>query len=242
MPTIRQFISDVTNDLKALSIDSFIPPKFIYSKAQDITADFLKKDNSSNKLIYKLTDGWSELTCIDMEEVPVTQCPDLNLNICQKLMKSKYQIPSLFNSKFGGIIRSASSVTFDMFYELTNPRQWKAIQKRQDKDRSKRYFFFIDGYIYIPVDKKDNMQSPEQIRIDGYFKNKKEVDDFNIKGCVSCKSNCKKFLDYEMVIPSYLINDVKKEFLNQARVYLQIPSDDLPNLSSNEKTNQRAIG
>ena len=71
---IRQFISDISNELKANSLDDFTSPKFIYSLSQSIIADFLKKDASSNRLTFKIIEGWSEIPNLPMVEVPVTEC------------------------------------------------------------------------------------------------------------------------------------------------------------------------
>jgi hypothetical protein len=242
--TIREYISDINNSLKGLSLDSFIPPKWIYLKTQNIISDFLKKDNSSNKLIFKLTSGWAELNCVEMKEVPITTC-DLDVYVCQKLMKSKHRLPEFYETKFGGLIRSVSNVDYSNSYEpVFSAKLWKATQKREFK--AKKYYFIQDGYLYIPIPKGDD-SNPEVIRMELYPKNMKDVDNFNIiQGCGSCKKkelNCKSPLDYILTCPDYLINDVKKETINQIlSSYSKINKDDFPNLNTNEITNQKNIG
>mgnify|MGYP003396983107 CR=1 FL=1 len=51
-----------------------------------------------NFQLINLTEGWKEATCLRMEEVPVTQC-DLDMMICEKLMRSKCRIPDIYSMK-----------------------------------------------------------------------------------------------------------------------------------------------
>lgn len=234
MITNRQFISDITNDIKALSIDDFVSPKFIFNKGVAIVEDFIKKDE--NFQLINLTEGWKEAECIQMQEVPVTQC-DLDTMICAKLMRSKCRIPDTYSMKNRKLIRTVASVNFSNFYEPTTPKGWRSIQKRRDKS-NKKYFFWIDGYIFIPVAKADAISSPDQIRIEAYFQKPWEVDSMN--GC-SCNKNteCVKPLDYNFVCPNYLLNDVKKETVKQlSQVYLQVKTDTNPDLNQNNKNQQ----
>ena len=234
MITNRQFISDITNDIKALSIDDFVSPKFIFNKGVAIVEDFIKKDE--NFQLINLTEGWKEAECIQMQEVPVTQC-DLDTMICAKLMRSKCRIPDTYSMKNRKLIRTVASVNFSNFYEPTTPKGWRSIQKRRDKS-NKKYFFWIDGYIFIPVAKGDAISSPDQIRIEAYFQKPWEVDSMN--GC-SCNKNteCVKPLDYNFVCPNYLLNAVKLETTKQlAQVYLKVQQDTNPDLNQNNKNQQ----
>ena len=75
---------------------------------------------------------------------------------------------------------------------------------------------------------------------------KREVDIFNnLKKCTDCNKVpeiCKSPLDYEMVIPSYLINAVKMELLNRlTKTFVPIQSDPYPNLNESEKSNQKDL-
>ena len=230
----RQFISDITNDIRALSIDDFISPKFIFNKGVAIVEDFIKKDE--NFQLINLTEGWKEAECIQMEEVPVTTC-DLDTLVCDKLMKSRCRIPDIYSMKNRKLIRSVSSVNFSNFYEPTTPKGWRNIQKRRDKS-NKKYFFWIDGYIFIPVAKGDVLSSPDQIRIEAYFQKPWEVDKMN--DC-SCKQNteCVKPLDYNFVCPNYLLNAVKQETTKQiAQITMRITPDVNPDMNQLNKTTQ----
>lgn len=233
--SIRDFVSSLNTDLKALNIDMWVSPSYLYTKAVDIISDFLKKDNSSNLMIYSQEEGWSVLPKIEMEEIPLASC-GLDVYICNKVMKSKKRLPAIYTSKVAPIIKEIASVDYTNTYSYKKTfNQWKATQKAEFI--SKRYYLIIDGYLYIPVGKKDGVESPQITTATIYAVSKKEVDEFN--GVTTCK----KMADYELVAPSYLINDVKKEILNQMRsMYAQTQTDNLPNQNDAEKTNQKTVG
>jgi hypothetical protein len=241
---IRQYISDITNQIKQYSMDSYISPKFIYSETINIISDFLKKDHEAKRKLQKLSTGWSEIKCLNLEEVDVVECAELDIRMCEKLMRSKNRLPDTFSYSFGNIIKHVASINFSSFYDPVTPRQWNAIQKREFRDPNKYYYFFIDGYIYIPVPKKQVI-NVEALRVDAYFISKYEVDVFNLTNseCIDCQNNkCLSPLDYELVCPGYLLNDVKKELLNRlGSLFLKVQLDAYPNMNPNEHNSQRDI-
>lgn len=244
MPTWKQFISDIQTSIKAISSDSFIPPRYIYSETQTILADYIKKDNDSKKKLTRISDGWSELECIDLEEIDVIQCADINVRMCNKMMKSLHPIPEIYTYSYGDIIEYVASPNFSYFFTPITPREWGNIQKQKYKNKNKYYYFIIDRYLYLPVPKEIDLPI-ETLRMKAYFKDKKETEKFsNLKSCGDCPKpdGCKSVLDYDVVMPSYLENDVKKELLNRiANIYLKISLDEYPNLNTNDKGNNKDI-
>jgi len=231
----RQFISDIQTSIRAISSDAYIPPRFVYYEAQNIISDFLKKDNDAKKKLARLSDGWSEIDCIELEEVPVIECADVDVRLCDKMMKSKFKLPEVYSFSYGNIINHVASINFSYFFDPVNPRQWNNIQKRQYKDKNKYYYFILNNYLYVPVPKGNDLPV-EIVRVKAYFMDQFKVEEYKtLKDCKDCKhpDNCKSPLDYEIVIPSYLISDVKKELINRlASVYLKINPDNYPNLSN----------
>lgn len=240
---VEQFISDITNQMKQYTMDSFISPKFIYSETISIIGDFLKKDNDAKRKLSRVSDGWSELQCLDLEEIPVIECAEVDVRLCEKMMKSKQRLPETFSYSYGNIIKHVASINFSTFYDPVTPRQWNAIQKREFKNPNKYYYFLLDGYLYIPIPKKQSI-SVESVRVDAYFISKYEVEQFNVNNpeCKDCSKNkCKSPLEYELVIPTYLINDVKKELLNRlGNMFMRTQNDQYSNMSP-DVNNQRDL-
>lgn len=240
---VRQFISDITTATKQISADSFIPPRFVISEARSIIGDFLKKDHDAKRKLQKTSEGWSGLNCIEMEEVPIIQCPEVDVPLCEKMVRSKYPLPYTYTYSFGNIIKHVSSINYSTFYNPTTPREWNSIQKREFKDKNRYYYFFIDGYIYIPIPKGIDFPI-ENLRMEAYFIDKWEVAQYELlsSSCNSQVDPCKSPLDYELVIPVYLENDVKNALVQKImNSYLQIPKDDYPNINELEKGNQKDL-
>lgn len=243
MPTIRQFVSDIQASIRAVSQDAFVPPQFIYSEGKSIIAAFLKSDNDAKKKLTKLAYGWTEIPCINLEEIPVIQCAEIDVTLCDKMLKSTKKIPEIYTYTYGNIVKHVASVNFSYFFDPTTPRQWNSIQKRRYKDKNKYYYFIIDNYLYLPVPKGTDLPI-EALRMEAYFVEKKAVEVFNnSKDCPSCPfEDCISTLDYELVIAPYLLNDVKKELLNRLfNTYLRLSSDEYPNMNNLDKTNIKDI-
>jgi len=227
----RQLVSSIWNDLKALNIDDYISPQFIVQKAIDIAGDFIKKENDSRR-IYKLSEGWNEIECMNMMEVPITTCPELNHYVCKRLMRTVDKVPETYSTRYGNLIQHVASVNMGQFYDPISARQYTAIMNRQFVDYRKKYYFFINGYIYIPD------SNVEVIRINAYFKKPWEVAQVTLNNCEDCDiPECiPSPLDFEFVCPDYLYNSVKQEIIKQLReVYLQIQPDQFPNIDGLEK-------
>lgn len=236
MASVRQFISDIQSDGKFETLDSYISPRWIHSKTKKILSNFVAKDNNSNKLLGKNVEVWTEIS-IPMEEVEIQEFSDLNINNCQKLMRSKYKLPSIYSSKFGAIIKTISSLDIGRTYDiLMSMRIWKDAQAQEFK--SKKYAVFISGFLYIPIPKGDQA-SPKQIRMEAFFQDLFEVQKYN-ELIGQAQKSCASAVDYELPIPYYIQDDVSKEIIRQlAVVYLKIPKDEFPNLSEIDKSNQR---
>jgi len=242
--TVREYTSKITNKLKALGIDDWISTKFIFNEVKSIVSDFVKKDNSGSRLLYKINDSFTEIEGLPMIEVDSTVC-GIGVYDCNRMMRSKEPLPAIHMSKFGPLVTEIMSVNFGTTYKNANtPRQWKAIQKREFKDDTK-YYFFIENHLFIPLIKASE-PSPEEIRILAMFKDKWEVEQYKMKvgTCEECKktNSCKRPLDFPIVIPSYLEDDVEAKLMTDlANAYLKIIPDSMPDMDNSSKNNSRII-
>jgi len=237
MVTNREFYSEIINELKAISIDSWISPYFILAKGRSVFGDFIKKSNDVEQSLYKVSEAWLELECLPLMEVAVSEC-NLGIGDCKKLMRTKDRIPDTFDSRYGNLIKQVTNINFSNFYEPTTPRGYKNIQKRQDQSK-KNYYFFIGGYIYIPV--KGDISAPEQVRIELVPQKSWEVAILNNKNkpCIDCKDTCIKPLDYPFICTESLLSAVKQETVKQiAQVYLKVIPDDYPSQSKQNQAPQ----
>lgn len=232
--TYRQIISDISSEIRMISADSYIPPRMAYYEIQNIVGDFLKKSQEAKRKLQSMSEGWLEIEGIKMEEVPVISCPDIDVRLCDRMMKSIKKIPTTYTYTFGDIIKHVASPNFAYFFEPTTPRQWKNLQNQQYKNKNKYYYFFVDGHIYLPIPKRIDL-AIEELRMSAYFIDPHQVDQFKADtSCYDCKKIdlCKSPLDYEIVCPFFLINDVKTTLLNRlVKIFVPLKEDPYPNLN-----------
>lgn len=234
MSTIAEFISNVNVTLNTLPVDSKIPNKYIYNIGLAVTSDFLKKDSESRR-ITTISEGWSEIDCVEMIEVPLMECGGVDVNLCSKMMRSKYQLPDTFTGYNGNLIKHVASVNFGQIYEpLRGIRIWNDVQKRETKKKNQKYYVFINQHLYIPIPKGEE-SSPEQMRIEAYFKRKWEVDQYKSLGCKTCK-DCISVLNSEFICPEYLFYAIVKETVSIIFTKFKIPSDNRIDSNSNNLT------
>lgn len=232
MQTVREVISEVRIDLRANNIDEWVPSKYLHSKLQDAASLFIKRE-ADDKRLQKYMDLWVTIDCLEMEEVPLIQCCDLDIPNCKTVMRSKKKLPDVYSTRYGYVL-TVSSVDYGRNYTATTPREYQYILNREFVDKSKRYFWIENGHLIIPGSMVQN------VRVRGMFLNKAEAVRFNV--CGDDSTGCVNLLDQEFVAPEHLLKNIKDAtvaaILNS---YKQLQQDELPNLNSNEKTNPQGI-
>jgi hypothetical protein len=224
---------------KSFTADGFIPPRLIYTEVQLAIADIIKKDRDSKRNFWTNTDffGWKRLNKLELEEVPIAEGVHNRFVGAYKILRSKTKIPAIFRYQNGSVIRSVSSVTNGMFFEPTSPRQWNAISKRRYRDTAKNYYYEEDGFLFFPIPQTEGV-IPYVVSVDAFFENPSEVDAMNEESGICCKG----ILDYEVPVPSYLLEIISQAVLQKLRnYYLSLPTDEYPNLNTNDKNNERDV-
>lgn len=220
MNSYRNHISDIITELKAANLDNHIPYKFLFHKLQDKAFTFLKMDSEYRKIL-KNSDLYSPLRCVELKEVPLSDC-SFNISDLITIKRSCKQLPDQFETSYGEILKV---LTLDLSREFTKitPESYKDYKKR--RFGSKRFFWLEDNYLYIPDTEID------KVYVTAAFKYSNEVDSFN-----SNTDNCISYLDAKFNFPDYITTLAKGEVIKElASVFLQIQKDENPNLNENEK-------
>lgn len=223
--TVREAISEVRNDLRAVGIDVWIPGKYIHSKLISKAILFIKRE-SDDKRIFRYTNLWTPV-CLDMIEDDIINCCNIPIPGCTKVMRSKNKIPEIYTTRFGYLGNTVTD-DFGKDYTPTTPQQYKYTKSREFKDRSKRYCWIANDYLIIP----DSMVS--NVTLSAMFINKADA----LK--IDCRytDSCIKVIDEDFVAPAHLWDDIKKAtVIDIAQIYEKIQPDELTNLNSLEKTN-----
>lgn len=219
----KELVSRVKNQINMVSKDMEVNSRFILRIAQNIAESYISMRLRSRQL-YRQDNLYSRIRCIELEEVDTHTCGLVEFKSCRKLMRSKHRLPKLVYSRYGGSLGEITSI--DKMYEF-KPSTLK--QYRRDSNRKGssdyEYYYINDGYLYLP-DSSVKVVEGEVITIDLY-----DLDITN-----TCEGEkCKSAWDYEFIVPSDMLEQVVKETVQQVLVKMQIPQDENPNLSSNQK-------
>lgn len=230
MATIRELISEIRNSLRAVSIDEWIPAKYIYFKLKGFASLFIKREADDRRL-FRYTDIWTTIKCLEMVEDDLINCCDISIPNCTKVMKSKHKLPEIYTARYGYLI-NVTSLDYGKDYTPTTPQQYKYTKARKFVDRSKRYFWIENGHLIIP----DSLV--KSVTIKAMFVSKAEALRINC----DAEESCIPFLDEAFVAPDHLLQDIKSattaDIIN---TYKRLQPDEMPNLNSFEKTNQQSI-
>ncbi len=231
MITVGEFISEVRNDLRSVSVDEWIPGKYIHHKGKGFASLFIKRE-ADDKRLHKYTNLWTTIPCLELVEDDLANCCHEFIPNCVKVMRSKEKLPEIYSTRFGYLIQ-VYSMDYSKHYILSSPSQYKLTLNREFQDPRKRYCWIENDYLIIP----DVMVT--NVAVKAMFTDKSKALALS---CDASKNDCISLLDEEFVIPEHLIADVKNATVkNLLEAYKRITPDELQNLNSQEKTNPKDL-
>lgn len=230
--TNREFISEIRNNVRSVDPDSWIPGAYILSKGKGFASLFIKRE-ADDKRMFRFSDLYTTIKCLQMEEKDLVDCCDIYIPNCKTVMRSKKQLPEVYSTRFGYLM-NVSSVDYDKDYIPITPQGFKRTQTREFSDNRNRYFWLENGHLITPV---INNITPVRLRVRGMFPNKAEA--LKLDECGSLNS-CIRLLDEDFVAPVHLLQEIKdattKDLLGS---YKQVQPDELTNKNNLEKTNPK---
>lgn len=179
--------------------------------------------------IFGEEDLYTEIKCLKMIRIRSIDCCFDEFKICGTLMRSEKKIPGVVYANLRPSIISVTSVDDNTNFIYTSLRKYKNSAKRKYGNRGDYYYYFSDGYIYIPD------VHVEAVNVKVVTMNKKDAE--ALSGCgADEESACKSQWDYTFVCPAKLIEYVATETLNECLTKVKIPTDENPDMNSNKKT------
>lgn len=223
-PTVNEVVSDVRNDLRAVTLDTYIPAKYLHNKLLDTAKLFMKRE-ADNMKIQQYPSIWVTIDNFEMEESTLIGCAEIGIPKCDKVMKSKLQLPAIYTTRFGYLL-NISSVDYNRNYTQVTPKQYAAIRSRRYQNPSIRYFWIYNGYLIIP----DSLVQSVVLR--AVFCDKSQGMKLD-----SCSTpSCIRLLDQEFSVPGHLLNDVKAATIQGLMNSRQrIAPDEYADLNENKK-------
>lgn len=221
--TERKFAESILASLNQLDRDRYLSKRYIISIGKDIMKGLLVQ-KLGDRTLYREANLYSNIDCIELEEIDVVKCPIVEFRTCNVVMRSKKPLPELLYSKYGPAIRMVTDIDTAEDVGRISLKDYVRNKKRQGYRKTPKYYTDSSGYLYV-VDFEIELVSAEVMTL-----NPKQAEECGCGDFDECKSS----LDYEMIGSHKLEMVVVQETLNRILgTFMQIPSDENPDKNRN---------
>jgi hypothetical protein len=195
--TKKQAIYAVINGVKQHHADSRLSKRKVFEVIDRKIKVLLDRDMRDKKLFKQ--NFLFKTICIDFDEVPAIECSCINLPTNCTLYKSRKKLPRLYESIFGSIVQSITTIDRSKTLYLTTAEN--AERKSNIRLNKDKYLFVENEYLY-----QINSQYPV-LKLTALFNSATKNYEC---GCADSNngSSCEDLLSYELVIPDRLLDGV----------------------------------
>lgn len=212
MTTVGDTISRVRNVLKAVKEDPFVTDRFIFSMIMKYAKLLIKRQDDQDK-IKKFQSLFQVLPCVDLIEVDRIEACCGGLKSKCIIMRTREKLPTLLEGSYGPLFRSVTSIDGSEELFKTYPATYTAMANTTNfKYNKKKYFWYLDGYLYFPNIMWDS------IRVEGLFEG-------DVAPYKCTEDICTPIQDQAMNIPEYLFADIEQMVIKEILTSGQVPSD-----------------
>ncbi len=217
MESKRQQIDTLRQMLKERNVDTNFTNKFLYDVLLKQGKWLIKREISSGN-IYKNTNFFQTISCMDVEETSIIpKCCSIKTNC--KIYRTKEKLPEIWQDDDGPVIKSVTSIDGSTEFFVTKGSIWAAKRNDPYQKMVKLYYtFFEDGYLWFPV------YNPHKVTVSIF-----PVDDLSLwsRNCTDCDDNkeCIRFLDTSFMVPTWVEAELFAKCLQQLVPTLQLQPD-----------------
>ena len=213
MTTIGEAISRVRGQIKATTEDAFITDRYIYSLIKKYAQLFMRRQDNANKLM-KFNSVWRELKYVKLIEVDKVEASCVGMKTNCIIKRTEKKLPTFMQGYWGPLIRTVSSIDGGVEVQPTTPGGYVSMSKTTTfKYNTAKYYWFLDGYLYLPNVKWD------AIKLEGVFE-----EDISKWTCDDEDDCVPRYLQ-ELYIPEFLFSEIENQILNTTFNTIKIPSD-----------------
>lgn len=214
MTTIGEAISRIRGQIKAESEDAFMTDRYIYSLIKKYAQLFMRRQDNANKLM-KFNSVWQELKYVELIEVDKVEANCVGLSSGCIIKRSKHRLPTFMQGYWGPLIRTVSSIDGGIEVQPTQPGTYTSMSKTTTfKYNNTKYYWFLDGYIYLPNVKWD------AVKLEGVFE-----EDISKWTCDTDDDCVPRYLQ-NLYIPEFLFSEIEGQIFNTAINTIKIPTED----------------
>lgn len=213
MATIGEVVSRVRNQFKSSRQDAFLTDRYIYSLIIKYTAVYMRRQDSTNKLM-RFNSVFKTLPFVELIEVDKVEAQCSGIKSGCTIKRTKAKLPNFMQGYWGPIIRTVSSIDGGIELQPTQPGTYTSMTKTSSfKYNSTKYFWFLNGYLYLPNVDWD------AIKIEGVFE-----DDITKWNC-DLEDDCLIRQEQEFNVPDFLFAEIETQVMNALLGAARVPSD-----------------
>lgn len=150
MTKIADNVSRVRGILKASKEDSFITDRFIYALIMKYAKLYIKRMDDQNKIM-RFQSLFEVLPCVEMIDVDKVEACCGGIKSGCTFKRTKDRLPTILEGTYGPLFRTVSSIDGSIPLFRTYPSTFVDIANSTNfKYNSKKYFWYLDGYVYSP--------------------------------------------------------------------------------------------
>lgn len=224
MSSLRHIISLIRSTHRLLSTDAMITDRAIASRIRENSLLLIKRETNLRKL-WATDTLFTTIPCLEMMEVPISDCTDYVENLT--ISRSKLKIPKISEGTYNYIIQGVYSVnvlggTGKKLKEISINRYLNMLNLPSKKNEE--YFWINNDYLYV------TSSFVEMVRISALFEdgvpNEVMYPDNNCGANVSDEDYCMNPLDRPFYLPGYLEAQVTGLVSKSLReTYFQLQQD-----------------
>lgn len=217
MTTIGEVVSRLRGQLKAEVQDAFMTDRYIYSLVLKYAQLFMRRQDSSNKLM-KFNSVWQSLNFVELVEIDKVEAQCTGIQSGCTIKRTKHKLPTFMEGYWGPLIRTVSSIDGSVEIQPTSPGSYTSMTKTTTfKYNNNKYFWFINDYLYFPNIEWD------AIKLEGVFEG--DISDWTCEE----DDNCVPRYLQNMYVPEFLFAEIESQIMNVMMNSLKIPAEDADN-------------
>ena len=214
MTTIGEAISRIRGQIKAESEDAFITDRYIYSLIKKYAQLYMRRQDSTNKLM-RFNSVWRELKYVKLIEVDKVEASCVGIKTNCLIKRTEKKLPTFMQGYWGPLIRTVSSIDGGVEVQPTTPGGYTSMTKTTTfKYNTSKYYWFLDGYLYLPNIKWD------AIKLEGVFE-----EDISKWTCEDDDDCTPRYLQ-DFYIPEFLFSEIENQILQVSFSSIKVRSDD----------------
>jgi hypothetical protein len=213
MTTIAEAISRVRNTLKAVKEDAFLTDRTIYFSLLKYGKTLLKREDNQNRLM-KMSSLFHVLPYVELIDIDKIEADCVGIASGCTIKRTKNKLPTIFDGMFGPILRTVSSIDSSIKLFRTESSIYVSMTKTTTyKYNKKIYFWYLDGYLYIPNVDWD------AIKVEAIFE--------GATGEFMCEPNdeCVLRQEQQFALPEYLFSEIEQFVIKELSLTINIPTN-----------------